>query len=79
MVKKYPEYNYYSLFSKYCSQVFSLNKYHNALLALKLISYSTSSLLDLFIGRTLEIYRNINNNDLLYQKYSDVLMIIRPV
>lgn len=79
MVKKYPEYNYYSLFSKYCSQVFSLNKYHNALLALELISYSTSSLLDLFIGRTLEIYRNINNNDLLYQKYSDALMIIRPV
>ena len=79
MTEKYPQYDYQSLFSQYCKQAYSITLYQNIFLTLQLIYYSTSSLLDLFVGQTYEIYAVINNSDLLYQKYADLLMLIRPM
>lgn len=79
MTEKYPQNDYYYLFSQYCKQAYSINLYQNTFLTLQLICYSTSSLLDLFVGRTYKIYAVINNSEILYQKYADLLMMVRPM
>ena len=79
MLEKYPQSNYYAMFSALCSQTSSLPQYKNIYLLMQLINYRTSVLLDLYVGRSYEILHKINTDKNLFELFVDLQFIIRPL
>ena len=79
MVKAYPESNYYEFFKAYCKSFAPLDIYKNPKLTMMFITYQCSTLLDMFVDRRYETYAYINNCDLIYLLYSEVLILLRPL
>ena len=48
-------------------------------MAMSILTYKTSKVLDLFVDQTYDTYAVITNCLLIYQIYTEVLMIIRPI
>lgn len=71
--------DYFKMFSEYCSTAISLNTYKNDKLQMIISTYKTLELLEMFTGRTYEIYAKVNNSDLLYTIYMQIFFLIRPV
>ena len=79
MLEKYPQSNYYAMFSALCSQTSSLPQYKNIYLLMQLINYRTSALLNLYVGRSYEILHKINTDKNLFELFVDLQFIIRPL
>ena len=79
MVNKYPESNYYDLFSNYCKSFKPLGIYSNHELAYEYIGYQMSQLLNMFIDQKYETYNLINNSSLIYQIYCEIIILIGPI
>lgn len=79
MIKDYPQSDYRSLFREYCQSFEPLNTYQDPKLTIMVISYETASLLDMFVDRRYETYAKINNCDLIYQLYSEIILLLQPV
>jgi hypothetical protein len=48
-------------------------------MTLNIITYKTSKVLDLFLDTTYRTYEIITNCLLIYQIYTEILMIVRPI
>ena len=79
MTEDYPESDYIALLSKYCYVYSSLRSYSDEKMTLSIITYKTGKVLDLFIDQTYETYAVITNCLLIYQIYTEILMIVRPI
>ena len=79
MIRDYPQSDYRSLFREYCQSFEPLNTYQDPKLTIMVISYETASLLDMFVDRRYETYAKINNCDLIYQLYSEIILLLQPV
>ena len=77
MVEQYPDTNYFDLYTQYCNVFEPLHSYQNPKLALMLVAYQTSTLLEM--DRNYETYARINNADLTYLIYSEILILITPL
>ena len=71
--------NYFDLYRQYCNAFEPLHSYQNPKLALMLVTYQTSTLLEMFVDRNYETYAKINNADLTYLIYSEILILITPL
>lgn len=79
MVEGYPESDYISLLIKYCDVYSNLRSYPDEKMSMSLLTYKTGKVLDLFVDQTYQTYEIITNCLLLYQIYTEILMIIRPI
>lgn len=79
MVNRYPESNYYDLFSNYCKTFKPLGIYSKHELAYEYIGYQMSQLLNMFVNQEYETYNLINNSSLIYQLYSEIIILIGPI
>ena len=79
MIKGYPNSNYVGLLAKYCYVYSNLRTYQDDKMTLNIITYKTSKVLDLFLDQTYETYQIITNCLLIYQIYTEILMIVRPI
>lgn len=79
MVSTYPDSNYYALFRAFCKSFQPIEIYGDPKLSVMYVTYQLSQLLDKFIDREYSTYATINNSDLIYQIYTEILMLIRPL
>ena len=79
MTNGYPESDYTALLGKYCYVYSNLRQYPDDKMAMSILTYKTSKVLDLFVDQTYDTYAVITNCLLIYQIYTEVLMIIRPI
>lgn len=79
MVNKYPDSNYYDLFSNYCKSFKPLGIYSNHELAYEYIGHQMSQLLNMFVNQEYETYYLINNSSLIYQLYCEIIILIGPI
>lgn len=75
----YPELDYTMLLSAYCSTFTSFAQYQNEKLSIDVINYLTGRLLDMFVDMSYDTLFLINNCDLLYDVYLDLLLVVRPM
>ena len=71
--------DYFAMFCAYCSTVKSINTYQDDKLLKIITLYQIMQLIDMFTGDTYPIYAAINNSDLLYKVYMEILLLVRPV
>lgn len=79
VVEQYPNSDYELMFSRYCFSLSTLSKYNDDKLTMTVIAYQNQKLLDFFTDQTYETYAKINNNELLYTVYIELLIMIRPI
>ena len=79
MINGYPSANYEGLLAKYCAVYSNLKTYPDDKMTLNIITYKTSKVLDLFLDTTYRTYEIITNCLLIYQIYTEILMIVRPI
>jgi hypothetical protein len=79
MIDGYPTANYEGLLAKYCAVYSNLRTYPDDKMTLNIITYKTSKVLDLFLDTTYRTYEIITNCLLIYQIYTEILMIVRPI
>ena len=66
MVGQYPDTNYFDLYTQYCNAFEPLHSYQNPKLAMMLVAYQTSTLLEM-------------DRNLTYLIYSEILILITPL
>ena len=79
VVEQYPNSDYELMFSRYCFSLSTLSKYNDDKLTMTVIAYQNQKLLDFFTDQTYETYAKINNNEILYTVYIELLIMIRPI
>lgn len=79
MVSLYPDSDYYGLFRAFCKSFEPIETYSDPMLTVTYITYQLSQLLDQFVDRLYSTYAQINNSDLIYQIYTEILMLLRPL
>jgi hypothetical protein len=79
VITKYPEYDYYKLLSKYCSTLPVLKNATSELILYTIINREIGKILNMFDGTDWDTYVYINNQHMLYELYSDVICIMRPL
>ena len=79
MQNKYPESDYNLLFTTYCYSMRSIQIYNDEKLLLTVIVYQNEKLLDQLIEHEDNTSVSINNKQLLYTVYTELLIIIRPI
>lgn len=79
MVTTYPDSDYYALFRAFCKSFQPIEAYGDPKLSVMYVTYQLSQLLDKFVDRDYSTYATINNSDLIYQIYTEILMLIRPL
>lgn len=75
----YSEIDYIEMLKKYCSTVPEISENRNEKFMYDSIIYSQDKLLRMFTDQSYETLSKINESDLLYNLYSSVLMVIRPI
>lgn len=79
MQNKYPESDYNLLFTTYCYSMRSIHIYNDEKLLLTVIVYQNERLLDQLIEHEDKTSVSVNNKQLLYTVYTELLIIIRPI
>lgn len=79
MHEEYPESNYEMLFSRYCYSLNSLSTYNDDKLLMTIVVYQNEKLLDQLTDQSYETYVRISNSELLYDVYTELLIIVRPI
>ena len=79
VIEGFPQCEYKQLLIEYCKAYSNLQEYTNEKMTLKIITYKTSTMLNEFVDRTYETYAKISNSIKLYQIYTEILMIARPL
>lgn len=77
--QKYPEKQYQELFINYCLSLPIISQYKNEKMFISFISYQSEKILEFINSTSFESIKEVKNNDLLYDLYTNIICVIRPL